>query len=82
MPINCSTSLTALLRVDPAYIIDTGCSSTNADCKIGGAQSKLGQDEQQSVIGPFEKSLQKRYAGPKELRKKHYKNLMLEKDTL
>ena len=27
--------------------------------------------------GPFEKSLEKRYTGPKESRKKHYKNLVL-----
>ncbi|KAL7543753.1 hypothetical protein ACHAXR_013445 [Thalassiosira sp. AJA248-18] len=69
------TSYSALLRVDTSYITDPGCSSTNADCAIGATSSA-------NENGPFEKSLQKRYAGPKELRKKHYKNLVLEKDTL
>ncbi len=73
------TSYSALLRVDSGYITDPGCSSTNADCTIG-PQSKL--DESEQICGPFEKSVQKRYAGPKALRKKHFKNLVLEKDTL
>lgn len=68
------TSYSALLRVDPSFMIDSGCSSTNADSTI--------DVEKDKVYGPFEKSLQKRYAGPKELRKKNYKNLVLEKDTL
>jgi len=79
------TSYSALLRVDSSYVTDVGCSSTNADCTIitSAAGSKLGEKKnEQPCGGPFEKSLQKRYAGPKELRKKHYKNLVLEKDTL
>ncbi|KAL7548328.1 hypothetical protein ACHAWF_011614 [Thalassiosira exigua] len=76
------TSYSALLRVDPSYVIDPGCSSTNADCAIIGAESKLGMNDQVQTYGPFERSLQKRYAGPKQLRKKHYTNLVLEKDTL
>lgn len=66
------SSFSALLRVETGYITDPGCSSTNADCTI---------DCDQSLV-PFERSLQKRYAGAKELRKKFYKNLVLEKDTL
>ena len=73
------TSYSALLRVDPSYVTDSGCSSTNADCTVG---AKPNTESNEHPCGPFEKSLQKRYAGPKELRKKHYKNLMLEKDTL
>lgn len=73
------TSYSALLRVDPSYVTDSGCSSTNADCTIG---AKSNTDLNEQPCGPFEKSLQKRHAGPKELRKKHYKNLVLEKDTL
>ena len=66
------TSYSALLRVDSSYIADSGCSSTNGDCAI----------DKTLCQSPFERSLHKRYAGPKELRKKHYKNLVLEKDTL
>ena len=73
------TSYSALLRVDTGYIIDPGCSSTDADCSVN-AKSKTNESELPS--GPFERSLQKRYAGPKELRKKNFKNLVLEKDTL
>lgn len=67
------TSYSALLRVDTSFITDSGCSSTSADCSFS---------EKDGLCTPFEKSLQKRYAGPKELRKKHFKNLVLEKDTL
>ena len=67
------TSYSALLRVDSSFITDSGCSSTSADCSFS---------EKDGLYAPFEKSLQKRYAGPKELRKKHFKNLVLEKDTL
>ena len=74
-------SYSALLRVDSSYIADPGCSSTNADCAIITAQTDTEGNGQQPC-SPFERSLQKRYAGPKELRKKHYKNLVLEKDTL
>mmetsp|Transcript_1191 Transcript_1191/g.2196 ORF Transcript_1191/g.2196 Transcript_1191/m.2196 type:complete len:1553 (-) Transcript_1191:57-4715(-) len=74
------TSYSALLRVDPSYVTNAGCSSTNADCTITGATPN--QDTKEQPGGPFEKSLEKRFAGPKELRKKHYKNLVLEKDTL
>ena len=66
------SSFSALLRVEPSYIIDPGCSSTNADCTVDCGQRLV----------PFERSLQKRYAGAKELRKKFFKNLVLEKDTL
>jgi len=79
------TSYSVLLRVDPSYVTDQGCSSTIADHSISGSARPNNQDEngeRQVRAGPFEKSLQKRYAGPKELRKKHYKNLVLEKDTL
>lgn len=65
------TSYSALLRVDPSFIADSGCSSTSADCTIGEKES-----------GPFERSMNERYAGPKELRKKNFKNLVLERDTL
>ena len=65
------TSYSALLRVDQSFITDSGCSSTSADCTIGEEES-----------GPFERSMNARYAGPKELRKKNFKNLVLERDTL
>jgi len=73
------TSYSALLRVDNAFVTDNGCCSTNADSVIG-ATSK--QDSNGDVASPFERSLLKRYAGPKDLRKKMYKNLVLEKGTL
>lgn len=73
------TSYSALLRVDNVFVIDNGCCSTNADSVIG-APSK--QDSDGDVASPFERSLLKRYAGPKDLRKKMYKNLVLEKSTL
>jgi hypothetical protein len=66
------SSFSALLRVEPSFVTDHGCSSTDADYTI--------DCDEHSV--PFERSLQKRYAGAKELRKKFYKNLVLEKDTL
>jgi len=72
------TSYSALLRVDSAYITDSGCSSTNPDCGcIAGKR-----DDKSSIQSPFERSLQKRHAGPKDLRKKNFKNLNLENDTL
>jgi len=74
------TSYSALLRVDPSYIIDSGCSSTNADSTI--TSTTTTQVGNEKTTSPFEKCLQKRCSGPKELRKKHYKNLALEKDTL
>jgi len=73
------TSYSALLRVDNAFVTDTGCSSTNADSVVG-ATSK--QDSNGEVTSPFQRSLLKRYSGPKDLRKKMYKNLVLEKGTL
>lgn len=76
------TSYSALLRVDSSYVADVGCLSTNADCAINTGQPNKLNEKKRQLCGPFEKSLQKRYAGPKELRKKHYKNLVLEKDML
>lgn len=78
------TSYSALMRITSSCITDAGCSSTNADFAIGAPQSKLpaGNDVSQSMCSPFEKSLQNIHAGPKELRKKHYKNFVLEKDLL
>ena len=73
------TSYSALLRVDSGFVTDNGCSSTNADSLIG-TPSK--QDSNNEMTTPFERSLLKRYAGPKDLRKKMYKNLVLEKGTL
>ncbi|KAL3811309.1 hypothetical protein ACHAXA_005395 [Cyclostephanos tholiformis] len=66
------SSFSALLRVEPSFITDPGCSSTVADCTI----------DVEKLLVPFERSLRKRFAGAKELRKKFYKNLVLEKDTL
>ena len=66
----------ALLRVDPSFVVDGGCSSTGADCAVrrdGGSGRP---------VGPFERSMERRHAGPRELRKKNYKNLVLERDTL
>lgn len=79
------TSYSALLRVNPSFVIDTGCSSTGTDSTTAGAVSKSqgGHGMQPSPPStPFERSMERRYAGPKELRKKFYKNLVLEKDTL
>ncbi len=73
------TSYSALLRVDNAFITDAGCCSTNADSVIGDA-SKQGNNGMPT--SPFERSLLKRYSGPKDLRRKMYKNLVLEKGTL
>lgn len=64
------TSYSALLRVDSSFVIDPGCSSTTADVSMSDS------------VSPFERSIQKLFSGPKALRKKHYKNLVLEKDTL
>eukprot|EP00986_Skeletonema_menzelii_P005322 scaffold1915_cov143-Skeletonema_menzelii.AAC.8 len=72
------TSYSALLRVDSPFVTDTGCCSTNADSFIGASK----QDSNSEVTSPFERSLLKRYSGPKDLRKKMYKNLVLEKSTL
>ena len=73
------TSYSVLLRVDNAFVTDAGCCSTNADSVIGDA-SKQGNNGM--TTSPFERSLLKRYSGPKDLRKKMYKNLVLEKGTL
>ena len=70
------TAYSALLRVDPSLVTDGGCSSTGADCAI-----RL-DDKSNRLVGPFERSMERRHAGPKELRKKNYKNLVLERDTL
>eukprot|EP00804_Cyclotella_cryptica_P000287 CCRYP_010222-RA/>CCRYP_010222-RA protein AED:0.03 eAED:0.03 QI:184/1/1/1/0.75/0.6/5/416/1480 len=74
------TSYSALLRVDSSFITDEGCSSTCADCVIISSAKSSGHITQ--VQSPFERSIQKRFDGPKELRRKHYKNLVLKKDTL
>ncbi|KAL9182688.1 hypothetical protein ACHAXT_013340 [Thalassiosira profunda] len=74
------TSYSALLRVDSSYIVDSGCSSTNADCAIA-APARPGE-KGLPANSPFERSMQMRCAGPKELRQKQYKNLVLAKDTL
>ena len=65
-------SFSALLRVEPSYITDPGCSSTNADATIDCDQ----------FVTPFERCLQNRSDGVKGLRKKFYKNLVLEQDTI
>lgn len=70
------TSYSALLRIDRGFITESGCSSTEADCALAPAASGA------KIESPFERSLQKRFDGPKELRKKHYKNLVLDKNTL
>ena len=77
-------SYSVLLRVDQRFVTDLGCSSTGADFTIVGPTASNNQNDRegQPASGPFQRSLHKRYAGPKELRKKHYKNLVLEKDTL
>ena len=74
------TSYSALLRVDSSFITDTGCSSTDADCTLLSTTRTSSQIDH--IQSPFERSLQKRFSGPKELRKKHFKNLSLVKDTL
>jgi hypothetical protein len=71
------SSFSALLRVRSCFITDSGCSSTNADSSILCARSKPDQ-----LLVPFERSLRNRFAGPNELRKKLYKNLVLERDTI
>jgi U3 small nucleolar RNA-associated protein 22 len=73
------TSYSALLRVDSIFVTDTGCCSTNADSVVGAASK---QDSNIKVASPFERSLLKRYSGPKDFRSKIYKNLVLEKGTL
>ncbi|EJK57061.1 hypothetical protein THAOC_22937, partial [Thalassiosira oceanica] len=60
----------------PPLVADGGCSSTGADCSVG-PDGKSGR-----LVGPFERSMERRHAGPRELRRKNYKNLVLEKDTL
>lgn len=76
------TSYSALLRVDKSYITDPGCSSTNADCAISLESNNANKSEEEGCAGPFERSLWKRCAGPKELRKKYFRNLVLDKDTI
>ena len=73
-------SYSALLRVNSSFAVDTGCSSTEADCVIAVSGKISAHDS--LAQSPFERSMQKRFDGPKELRKKHYKNLVLENDTL
>ena len=58
-------SFSTLLRVEPSYITDPGCSSTNADATIDCDQ----------FVTPFERCLQNRSDGVKELRKKFYRHL-------
>lgn len=70
------TSYSALLRVDTDFITDTGCSSTESDCAL------ISADKTPVLQSPFERSVRKRFDGPKLLRKKHYKNLVLDIDTL
>ena len=71
------SSFSALLRVRPCFVPDLVCSSTNADCSILSACSKLDQ-----LRIPFERCLQNRFAGPNELRKRMFKNLVLEGDAM
>jgi hypothetical protein len=74
------TSYSALLRVDQSFVTDNGCSSTDGNFDFRSAAETSASIPQ--ACSPFEKSLQKRFDGPKELRKKHFKNLVLDKDTL
>jgi U3 small nucleolar RNA-associated protein 22 len=61
-------SFSALLRVDPAILVDSACSSIDGDFAMSTNQN--GQIET-----PFMKSYKRRINGPKALRKTTYKNL-------
>lgn len=61
-------SFSALLRVDPAILVDLACSSTDGDCSIS-------INENGQVETSFMKSYRRRIDGPKALRKNVYKNL-------
>jgi U3 small nucleolar RNA-associated protein 22 len=61
-------SFSALLRVDPAILVDLACSSIDGDCS-------LSTDENGQVETSFMKSYRRRINGPKALRKNVYKNL-------
>jgi U3 small nucleolar RNA-associated protein 22 len=63
-------SFSVLLRIDKELVIDHGCSSTHGS--FGGMSNEKDKD----MRNPFTESLAVRVQGPKELRKKIYKNLV------
>jgi U3 small nucleolar RNA-associated protein 22 len=66
--LNSLKSYSSLLRVDRELIYDTDCASTGCNLNIS--------EVSETIITPFQRSMEKRSFGPKSLRKKLYKNLV------
>lgn len=65
---NSLKSYSTLLRIDPELVYDIECGSTGCEFK-----TNVDSDE---IITPYQRSLEKRSLGPKQLRRKRYKNLV------
>jgi len=73
-------SYSVLLRVDTSFVTDSGCCSIEADCAMVSTVKKSSQPFH--FQSTFERSIHKRVDGPKKLRQKHYKNVVLGRNTL
>lgn len=71
---NSLKSYSCLLRVDPELIVDSDSGSTGGDLNTSFVSD--------AILTPYQRSLEKRSMGPKQLRKKRYKNLISTKNTL
>mmetsp|Transcript_20092 Transcript_20092/g.43309 ORF Transcript_20092/g.43309 Transcript_20092/m.43309 type:complete len:1469 (+) Transcript_20092:333-4739(+) len=67
-------SYSVLLRVDPQFVVDPDCSSTGGNISVKGADVDLKT--------PFTRSIMRRSAGPKSLRRYTYKNVVSSADAL
>lgn len=72
---NSLKSYSALFRVDPDFIIDSVSKSTQSDLSTS-------KDENGNEITPYRRSIQMISMGPKVLRKKNYKNLIVKESIL
>ena len=63
-------SYSALLRVDPSFVVDVECSSTGSDLSLRTSKESEGQ-----VESAYTRSMRQRSMGPMALRRKLYRNL-------
>uniref|UniRef100_A0A7S4JAR4 U3 small nucleolar RNA-associated protein 22 n=1 Tax=Odontella aurita TaxID=265563 RepID=A0A7S4JAR4_9STRA len=73
-------SYSVLLRVDPILVVDPGCSSTAGDFTVKAAAADGGGRSRADT--PFARGMERRYLGPKPLRKHLYKNVGGPRDSV
>ncbi len=69
---NSLKSYSFLLRVNSELICDTECASIGGG---GGGDLNISITKSEKIVAPFQRSWEKRSLGPKQLRRKLYKNL-------